>query len=75
MSLCRLSGRCAPYLPNSTSASSCGPARPRAIGCDGAGGCVIDSQVRHVHFSRTVSITFHCAGTRSSVSVMSSPSF
>jgi hypothetical protein len=57
------------------SGSSCGRARPRAIGCDGAGGCVIVSHCRHVHFSRTVWTTFHCAGTRSSVSVMSSPSF
>ena len=30
---CRWSGRCAPYLPNRTCANSCGPARPRAMGC------------------------------------------
>ena len=40
-SLWRLSGRCRPYLANRTCASRPGPARPRAIGCDGAGGCVI----------------------------------
>jgi hypothetical protein len=36
---------------------------------------VIVSQARHENFSRTVWITFHCRGTTSSVSVMSSPSF
>ncbi len=45
-SLCRLRGRCAPYFPDRISASSCGPARPRAIGWDGAGGCAIASQLR-----------------------------
>src|SRR5208337_4220245 len=39
--LCRLSGRCRQYLENNTCASSPGPARPRAIGCEGAGGCVM----------------------------------
>jgi hypothetical protein len=34
--LWRLSGRCRPYLANSTCANSNGPARPRAIGCEGA---------------------------------------
>ena len=55
-------------------ASSSGPARPRAIGWNGAGGCVIVSQVRQVNFSRTVWITFHCRGITSSVSVTVSPS-
>ena len=41
---------------------------------NGAGGWVIVSQDRQVNFSRTVWITFHCRGTTSSVSVMSSPS-
>src|SRR5918911_1356390 len=41
---------------------------------NGAGGWVIASQRRQVNFSRTVWITFHCRGTTSSVSVMSSPS-
>jgi hypothetical protein len=35
---------------------------------------VIASQRRQLNFSRTVWITFHCRGTTSSVSVMSSPS-
>src|SRR5262245_24069544 len=73
VSLCRLSGRCRPYLQNRTWASSLGPARPRAIGCEGAGGCVIASQVRQESFSRTCWITFHWRGTSSSVSVTSSP--
>jgi hypothetical protein len=51
-----------------------GPARPRAIGCDGAGGCVIASQDRHENFSRTCWMTFHCRGITSNVSVTSSPS-
>ena len=41
---------------------------------NGAGGWVIFSHDRQVNFSRTVWITFHCRGTTSSVSVMSSPS-
>ena len=47
---------------------------PRAMTWNGAGGWVILSQRRQVNFSRTVWITFHCRGTTSSVSVMSSPS-
>jgi hypothetical protein len=39
-------------------ASRFGPARPRAIGWNGAGGWVIVSQARHTNFSRTVWITF-----------------
>jgi hypothetical protein len=45
--------------PAASAARSFGPARPRAIGCDGAGGCVIASQVRQENFSRTCWITFH----------------
>src|SRR5204863_9075323 len=41
---------------------------------NGAGGWVILSHDRQVNFSRTVWITFHCRGTTSKVSVMSSPS-
>ena len=74
MSLCRFNGRCAPNLPNRMSASKFGPARPRAIGCVGAGGCTMVSQVRQASRSRTCTTTFHRAGTRSSVSVASSPS-
>ena len=73
-SLWRLSGRCRPYLANRMWASRPGPARPRAIGCEGAGGCVIASQARQENFSRTCWITFHWRGTSSSVSVTSSPS-
>jgi hypothetical protein len=40
----RFSGRCIPYLPNTTSASRLGPARPRAIGWNGAGTSLIASQ-------------------------------
>jgi hypothetical protein len=35
------------------------PARPRAIGCEGAGGWAIASQARQTNFSRTYWITFH----------------
>src|SRR5207237_5742803 len=49
-----------------------GPAARNDV--NGAGGWVIVSQRRQVNFSRTVWITFHCRGTISSVSVMSSPS-
>ena len=46
-------GRCRQNLPKAISASSTAPACPRAIGCEGAGGCVIASQDRrrtsHVH--------------------------
>src|SRR5262245_25008249 len=62
VALWRLSGRCRLYLENRTWASSLGPARPRAIGCDGAGGCVIASQARQENFSRTCWITFHWRG-------------
>jgi len=40
-------------------ASSCGPARPRAIGCDGAGGWVIASQERQESFSRSPRLLRH----------------
>src|SRR6266508_3823808 len=56
-------------------ASRLGPAKPRGVTSKGAGGWVIFSQSRHENFSRTVWITFHCRGTTSSVSVISSPSF
>ena len=55
-------------------ASRFGPAKPRGVTWNGAGGCVIFSQSRHENFSRTVWITFHRRGMTSSVSVMSSPS-
>src|SRR5271167_2703240 len=55
-------------------ASRLGPAKPRGSTWKGAGACEIDSQARHVNFSRTYWTTFHCRGTDSSVSVTSSPS-
>jgi hypothetical protein len=36
-----------------------GPAKPRGVKWNGAGGCVIVSQSRHENLSRTVWITFH----------------
>src|ERR1700751_37845 len=56
-------------------ASRLGPAKPRAIAWNGAGGCVIVSQDRQLNFSRTCSVTNHCRGTTSTVSVTSSPTF
>ena len=47
--------------PGSSPAGSA-PARPRAIGWNGAGGWVMVSQARQENFSRTVWITFHCRG-------------
>ena len=55
-------------------ASRLGPAKPRGIGCEGAGGSVIDSQSRQVNFSRTCSTIFQRRGSHSSVFVTSSPS-
>ena len=55
-------------------ASRLGPARPRAIGCDGAGGSVIPSQSRQENFSRTCSMTFQRRGSHSSDLVTTSPS-
>src|SRR5471030_2963131 len=52
-----------------------GPAKPRGVTWNGAGGWVIFSHCRHENFSRTVWITFQDLGMTSSVSVMSSPSF
>ena len=57
-----------------TPASRFGPARPRAIGWNGAGVCVMLSQARQESFSRTVWITLKLRGTHSSVSVTLSPS-
>ena len=57
-----------------TPASRFGPARPRAMGWNGAGGCVMVSQARQESFSRTVWITLNVRGTHSRVSVTLSPS-
>ena len=50
-----------------------GPAQPRGMVWNGAGGWLIFSHDRQVNFSRTVWITFHWRGMTSSVSVTSSP--
>ena len=55
-------------------ASRFGPAQPRGVTWNGAGGSLILSQSRHVIFSRTCWITFHWRGITSSVSVTVSPS-
>jgi hypothetical protein len=55
-------------------ASRPGPARPRAIACEEAGGYVIASRERQENFSHTCAITFHWRGINSRVSVTSSPS-
>jgi hypothetical protein len=52
-----------------------GPAQPRGMAWNGAGGWLILSQSRQVNFSRTVWITVHCRGMTSSLSVTSSPIF
>jgi hypothetical protein len=59
------------YFSTSIIANRLGPAKPRAIAWNGAGGCVIVSQDRQLNFSRTCSVTNHCRGTTSSVSVTS----
>ena len=51
-------------------ARRCGPAQPRGVTWNGAGGSLIFSQSRHVIFSRTCWITFHWRGITSSVSVI-----
>ena len=73
-SLCRFNGRCWANFASRMVASSSGPARPRAMGWNGAGGWVMVSHARHTNFSRTVWTTFQCRGTSSRVSVTSSPS-
>src|SRR5215468_370498 len=72
-SLCRLSGWWFAYFSTRIIANRLGPAKPRMIAWNGAGGCVIVSHDRQLNFSRTCSVTNHCLGTTSSVSVMSSP--
>jgi len=51
-------------------ANRLGPAQPRGIVWNGAGGWVIFSHSRQVNFSRTVWITFHRRGMLSRVAVM-----
>jgi hypothetical protein len=74
-SLCRFNGWCWPNFSNRIMASRLGPAKPRGVTWNGAGGWVIASHARQENFSRTVWITFHRRGITSSVSVISSPSF
>src|ERR1700741_3998804 len=73
-SLCRLSGWWLAYFSTSIMANRLGPAKPRAIAWNGPGGWLIVSHERQLNFSRTCSVTNHCRGTTSSVSVTSSPS-
>src|SRR3954471_21805246 len=73
-SLWRCRGKCSPYLAKTTSAKRFGPARPRAIGWNGAGASVIASHARQDTFSRTCWTTNQLAGTRSRLSVTTSPS-
>ena len=72
--LWRFSGRWSPNLPTRIMASRLGPAKPRGIGCDGAGGSVIASQSRQANFSRTRSMIFQRRGSHSSVLETTSPS-
>lgn len=51
-----------------------GPARPRAIGRDGASLCTIRSPREHASFGRPCGTTRKLAGTYSSISEVSSPS-
>src|SRR6266404_9442492 len=74
-SLCRLSGWWLAYFSTNIIANRLGPAKPRAIAWNGAGGWLIVSQERQLNFSRTCFVTNHCRGTTSSVSVTSSPIF
>src|SRR3954468_13331875 len=64
-SLWRCRGRCSPYLAKTPSAKRFGPARPRAIGWNGAGASVMASHERQDTFSRTCWINNQLAGTRS----------
>ena len=72
--LWRFSGRWSPNLPTRIMASRLGPAKPRGIGCDGAGGSVTPSQSRQANFSRTRSMIFQRRGSHSSVLDTTSPS-
>src|SRR5882724_13473902 len=72
-SLCRLSGWWLAYFSTSIIANRLGPASPRATAWKGAGGWLIVSHDRQENFSRTCSVTNHCRGMTSSVSVTSSP--
>ena len=74
VSLWRFSGKCWSNLASRMVASSSGPARPRAMGWNGAGGWLMVSHARQAMRSRTVWTTFQCRGTTSRVSVTSSPS-
>jgi hypothetical protein len=57
-----------------TIASRLGPAKPRGIGCEGAGASVIASQSRQENFSRTRSMIFQRRGSHSRVFETTSPS-
>ena len=70
-----MSGWCWPYFSKTIIARRFGPAQPRGVAWNGAGGWEIFSQWRQVNFSRTVWITFQRREITSSVSVTSSPIF
>src|SRR5438445_10615892 len=73
MTLCRCNGKASAYFDTMTCASSAGPARPRSIGNDGSGACMIVAQLRQERIGRTCSTTLKDDGTYSSTSVTSSP--
>ena len=56
-----------------TWASRPGPGRPRSIGSEGIGGCVIVSQARQLSFERTCTMALKCEGTYFSTSRASVP--
>ena len=70
----RFNGKWSTNLPTGIMASRLRPAKPRGIGCGGAGGSVIASQSRPANFSRTRSMTFQRRGSHSSVFDTASPS-
>src|ERR1700722_5802731 len=72
--LWRFSGWWSRNLAAKTIARRLGPAKPRGMGCEGAGGSLIASQSRHANFSRTCSTIFQRRGSHSSVLETTSPS-
>src|SRR6266446_530136 len=56
-------------------ASSPAPAMPRSIGRLAAGACTIREQPEQENFGRTYRMTLNCSGTRSRISLTSSPRY